>query len=440
MIKYHISNNLTDCVKDSARFQDLTEEEHIRLYAEIKNATLQGIQDNLVSKVADNIKVDNEVNSLLLWVLGITDQKPNKQQKIISLGSYPDIDSDISKLKRNLFINYIKSKYGESRVCQVATFGTMAAKGSIRNAARALGYSVASGEKVAKFIPNLPGVSIQDSLDASKEFQSLYNKDPEFKHIVDIAQKLEGLPNSIGTHASAICVTDKDITEYIPIMSASRKDADCIITQMEYKDVEALGAIKLDGLGLKTLDVIQQTVEYIDQYKNIKIKISDIDINDEGIYKLLKDSHNTGVFQLEGGTLVKMTQELLPNNIEELSDLSALARPGPMSAGLPEAYKDAKFNNKLYTYNLKDKKLIEQVWDVCKSYSILIYQEDCIRCFQKIGGFDAIRSDAARAIIGKKKINEMPKLKADFVSGGIKNGYTEEDLSELFSQIEGFSG
>jgi len=246
MIKYHIRNNLTRLIEDSERFEGLTEEEHIRLYTEVKNATLQGIDNRLCFNVLSKVKVDNDVNSLLLWVLGLTDQKPTGPQKIKSEGSYCDIDLDFSQQKRGKIFEYLAEKYGQDRVGHIATFGTMAAKGAIRNAARALGYSIELQNKVAKFIPDLPGVTIQDSIDANKEFQTLILTDAEVRHIVDVARKLEGLPNSIGMHASAGIISDVATTNHLPIMTATRKENAEIMSQFDMKDVESKGLLKYD--------------------------------------------------------------------------------------------------------------------------------------------------------------------------------------------------
>lgn len=442
MLKYHISNNLTDCVKLSYRYRELTESEHNRLYIEIKNATLQGIDDKLADmfKDGDFVKLDNKVNSLLLWVLCLTDNKPNGPQVIKSPGSYCDVDSDFEKGRREDVIDFIKSRYGLDRVCQIATFGTMAAKGSIRNAARALGYPVAAGDKIAKQIPNLPGVTIQDSIDANKEFQDMISKDPEVEHIVNTAKKLEGLVNSIGMHASGVVITDKSATNYFSLMSASRKDADNIISQFEYKDVEANFCLKFDVLGLQTLDIIHKTVDLIKEYRNIDVNIHDIDVNDEGIYKLLNEGHNTGVFQFSSDIFLNAINKIKPQNVDELSDITSLNRPGPIAMGLLDKYVEAKLENKKYDYGLKDQNLIAKVQEICyRSYGLLTYQEQLIRLFVDIAKFNEIEADNARRATAKKRPEELAKLGNIFVSRGTELGYSKECLENLFNQLEGFA-
>lgn len=439
MVKYHLNNCLTDCVKDSFRFQNLTDEEHIILYDEICNATLQGIHEKLVLRVSNNTKVDNNTNSLLIWVLGITDQKPNGYISIKNEGSYPDIDTDFSKLNRDKVIDYTKDKYGHDRVCQVVTFGTLGAKGSIRSSARALGYTVAEGDFIAKMIANEPDITIDISIANNPALKEIWDKQTEpYFHILTMAKKLEGLPNSSGTHASALIISDKPTWEYVPLM-ISKKEGGGITTQFEYKDCEANFLIKWDYLGLQTLDIIQETIKLVNDRHNKKIASSTIDVSDPNIYKLLNDGFVPFLFQFDGtaGTYIP---RIKPETVDEVSDISAILRPGPMSMGMVEQYINAKFHNKKFNYNLTDQKLLDKVWEICsKSYGLMIYQESVISCFSEIAGFNEIEADNARRIMGKKLPDEMQKLLTTFLSGGILKGYTEEGLIELFNQIAGFS-
>lgn len=442
MVKYHLENKLTLFVQQADRYKDLTEEEHIRLYDEIKNAVLQGIDDKLYNLSSQDHKVqnDNKVQSLLLWILGLTDVKPTEKQVIKNPGSYCDIDSDFEQGLRENLINYIKETYTTARVCQIATFGTMGAKGSVRNAARALGYSIVVGENITKFISEEPGATIQSSIDNNKDFRDHIAKLPEAKKVVEIALKLEGLPNSVGCHASALCIADTKLTDYFPLMSANRKDSSSVISQWDMKDVESQGILKFDELGLQTLDDIHETVNIIKQKHGIDIDVYNLDFNDPKIYKLLHSGFNAGIFQFTetaGGYLPK----ILPQNIDEISALTSILRPGPLKMGMVDRYVEAKFDNMKFSYDLTDKALLEKVWEICsESYGLLIYQEQVIKCFAEIAGFDEIEGDNARRAMGKKKPEEMAALKEGFVEGGVKKGYEAVNLSVLFDQIEGFSG
>lgn len=437
MIKYHINNNLVQRVQNCKRFKDLSDEEHIRLYDEIKNATLQQIDEDLTLYSGD--KLSNDVNSLLLWVLEITDNYPTDTQVIKSPGSMMDIDLDFSKENRGKVYEYLAEKYGGDKVSYVATFGTMAAKGAIRNAARALGFPIDLQNKVAKFIPESPGITIEESIDSNKDFAKLIKTSEEVSQIIDIAKKLEGLPNSLGVHASACVIADENITNTMPVMISGRKDASVIMTQFEYKDVESNALLKFDILGLETLDVISKTVEFIKKYKGIDIDVNSIDINDPGIYKLLEHGHVTNIFQFDGACAAFLPK-IRPENISEISAMTSLVRPGPLSLGLNERYAEGKFENRKFDYGLKDKKLLAKVWELCyASYGLLVFQEQLISCFKHIGGFDDVSAEEARRATGKKDLKLLESLKERFVNGGLTNGYTKDGLESLFHQFEGFA-
>lgn len=244
MIKYHIKNWITETVKVfDKKLEQLSEQQHEILYSEICNATLHNMLDNLRSRYESGIKENNKNNSLLLWVLGITDIFPLEHIKIKNPGSMCDIDVDIMRHGRQRVIEYVSEKYGKNKVSQIATFGLLKAKNAIRSSARALGYSVSDGETLSKHISNLPNVTLNESIQSNSELQALIQKEP-YKKIMQVAISLENLPDSIGVNASGIIITDNPIEEYVPLMLSKKDNA--ILTQYEYKDVEANYVIKLD--------------------------------------------------------------------------------------------------------------------------------------------------------------------------------------------------
>jgi len=241
MIKWHIDNEFTRYIKNAKRFKEIqSEEDHSRLYSEVRNVVLQELGEKLIEK-SKEAKIENKVNSLLLWVLEITDDKPTESQTIKSQGSYADFDIDFSKDKRILVKEYLKQKYGEDRVSEVVTFGTLAAKAAVRSAQRALGYSIDTGHKIAKLVPDVPGIKLQEAIDNSKQLKEMIESDANAAKIIDIALKLEGLPQNLGVHACAFIIGDRKLTDYMPQMIATKKDGNEVITQFEYKDVEAIG-------------------------------------------------------------------------------------------------------------------------------------------------------------------------------------------------------
>lgn len=443
MIKHHIDNELIGYAVAGTRYGSLTDEEKVRVYSEIRNAILQGIDKQLLSLVFFNSPntMPNDVQSMLLWCLKLTNDKPTTTQKIKSEGSYADFDVDFGQEQRGQVYDYLAEKYGKERVTHVATFGTLAAKAAVRSAARALGFGVDVGSSIVKHIPNVPGIKLNDCFGTSAELRAmLANPDAEdpYKKTLTVALKLEGLPNSVGCHASA-CVISKDaLTEYLPMM-ISKKD-DVVLTQFDMKDTESLGCLKWDILGLKTLDVIKKTCELIKTTHNVDVDMEKIDVNDVAIYKVLNDGFNTGLFQFESDIASSFALKVKPQNINELSDLTSLMRPGPLSMGMMDSYVKAKFEGEKYRYGLKDDRLIEKIWEICYlSYGLMVYQEQVIKCFTQIAGFNEIEGDNARRAMGKKKAEEMAKLEAQFSAGGVKLGYDEADCKELFKQIAGFA-
>jgi DNA polymerase-3 subunit alpha len=441
MVKYHIDSELIGAVKECDRYAELTDAEHEKLYQEIKNAVLQKLESKILSlRGPGSASLQNPQNSLLLWVLGITNEKPTGNQKIKSPGSYADFDVDFSKEQRGKVYEYLYEKYGKERVTHVVTFNTMAAKAAVRSAARVLEFSVEEGGKIAKQIPNVPDIKLQEAIDGNSVLQDL-QKEAVSKRILEIAFKLEGLPSNLGVHASACVISENPLTDYMPLMLSTKASGGEVLTQFEYYDVEAIGCLKWDILGLKTLDVIKNTCELVKSLHKVSIDIDAIDLEDPKLFETINDGWNTGIFQFESDIFASAVQKVKPASLLEISDITSLNRPGPISMGMLEQYVTAKFEGTKYEYDLTDRNLIEKVWEICKgSYGLLVYQEQVIKCFTEIAGFNEIEGDNARRAMGKKKPEEMAKLLEGFVEGGKRLGYDEKDLAELFRQIEGFSG
>lgn len=437
MLEYYINNELTDLVKNSKIFNSLNDQEHVRLYDEICNATLHGIDSKIVKLAKENhIIQGNPTNSLLMSVIGICTEMPSDYIKVKNEGSYPDIDSDYSKLQRDKVIEYTKEKYGSDKVTQVVTFGTLGAKGAVRSSARALGYTVAEGDHVAKMIANLPSITIDEAIEGSDSLkQIIETKEEPYYHIINTAKKLEGLPNASGIHASAVVISDKPIYEYVPLM-ISKKDNGGISTQFEYKDVESNMLIKWDFLGLQTLDIINETVKLIKSTMGRTVDINSIDVDDPSIYRLLSNSFVNGVFQFESSIFQSFTSKVKPSKVEDLSAITALMRPGCLINKIDQQYLNAKLGLDKYDYGLKDKKLINKVWEICNStYGLLIYQEQTIACATMIAGFNEQDGDNFRRSIGKKDAKVMEQEKPKFVNGCVANGYDKADSEKLFDQL-----
>jgi DNA polymerase-3 subunit alpha len=441
MVKYYIDNNLTKLVKSRTVFDHLTDDEHVRLYDEVRNACLQGIDEKLCELVRSNFfKEGNPTNSLLMFVLGLYHDKPDGAIKIKSEGSYPDYDLDYQKLNREKVIDHLKDMYGLDKVANVVTFGTLGAKGSIRSAARALGYTVADGDHVAKMIPVEPDITIQMAIENSDTLKEIIDKKEQpYKHIIDVALELEGLSNASGVHASGLIISDLPLHSYVPLM-ISKKDGGGITTQFEYKDAEANMLIKLDILGLQTLDIIQESLLLINKNHKKNLSVDSIDVNDKSIYKLLNDGHSSFVFQFESSIFQQAVSKSNPQNVNDLGAISSLMRPGCLVNKIDQQYYLAKVNGEKYDYGISDKKLLSAVWDICKeTFGLLIYQEQTIACAVILAGFDEISGDNFRRAIGKKQNDIIELERAKFLDGCVKNGYNRDDSSKLFDQLALYS-
>lgn len=401
-IKSYLNDPFSEMVFSTERYNSLDKEQQERVYKELRNVLLHEIQDRLLQLKESGFKGSNKVNSLLNWAIGITDVYPTEEIKIASPGSYLDIDIDISKQRRNEVIKYLKGKYGIDKVSQVATFSKLGAKAAVRSATRALGYKVADGDLIAKMISNEPNVTIADSIEANPELKMLANDSNQvYKHIIDTAQGLEGLPNALSTHASAVVLTDESCHKYFPLM-ISKKEGEDILSQWDYYDVEYNYCLKWDLLSLKTLDLLHVSCNLIKQRHKIDINLDEIDVNDPCIYELLNNGHNTLIFQFEADLFKKMVNLIHPTNIDHLSAITSIARPGCLANGIDQQYIRAKQYGEKYTYDLQDQRLIEAIWDICKdTYGLLIYQESVIKCATDLAGYTELEGDNFRRSLGE---------------------------------------
>ena len=439
-MKYHIKNWLTEKLDSLDRFAGLSDAEEVILYDEIKNATLQEIVDKIKDRFESKYKCSNSDNSLLLWVFELTDIYPTGKITIKDQGAMMDIDSDIENSGRARLIEYIKQKYGEDKVCQVSTFGTLQAKAALRNSVRALCFPIELGNKLAKFIPDTPGISITDSYNNNDEFRDFISTDANAKEALNIALKLEGITNNLSIHASAILITEDPIWQSIPQMKSMKKDGDVILSQFDYYDCESREAVKFDILGLRCLDIISMTIKLIKKYNNISIDINSIDLTDKNVYQLMTDGHVEKVFQFSSSLFKDYTARAKPQSIEDLSAITSLLRPAAMGSGLHEHYLTCKNEGVLYDYDLKDKNLIKKVQEICaRSYSVMCYQEETIACFSQIAGWNPIEAEAGRRSLAKKKLEAIKAMRQKFLDGGMNNGYEEESLNILFNKIEQYA-
>ncbi len=350
--------------------------------------------------------------------------------------SPPDIDLDFADNRRDEVIEYVTQKYGRDKVAQIITFGTMEARGSVRDAGRALGMPYAGPDRIAKMIP--PGwqghaMTIEKALEQSPELKTAYELENDTRKLLDLAKKLEGVARHASMHAAGVVIADKPLTEYTPLQKETNGEK--IITQYDMYTVgeDGVGLLKIDFLGLRNLTIIQESLRFIMENQQKKIELSIISYDDKKTYDLLSSGETTGIFQLESSGMRRYIKDLKPTSIFDLQAMVALYRPGPM-ANIPEFIK-RKHNPSLIKY--PDPRLS----DILKeSYGVITFQDDVLLTAINVAGYSWLEADKLRKAIGKKITSEMKKQHDKFVEGCVANGMKRNKAEEFWILFEPFAG
>ncbi|MFW6283687.1 MAG: DNA polymerase III subunit alpha, partial [Minisyncoccales bacterium] len=373
--------------------------------------------------------------SLVSYCLNITNVDPLKYNLIFERFmngeriSPPDIDIDFTDKRRDEVIEYVADKYGEDKVAQIITFGTMAARGSIRDVGRALGYSYDYCDKIAKLIPF--GNNLKETLEEVDEFKQIYKEEKKAKILIDYALKLEGCARHASTHACGVVISPTPLNNIIPTQNPSQNE-DHIITQYEMHAVEDLGLLKMDFLGLKNLTIIEETINKIKENVGDEIKIEDIPLEDKKTFKLFQNANTTGVFQLESQGMKSYLKQLKPTKFEDIIAMVALYRPGPME--LIPKYINRKHGKEEVEYIHPDLKPILK-----STYGILVYQEQVMKIAQELAGFSLGEADVLRKAIGKKIKELLMAQKEKFIKGVVNNNISKEIALQIWNWIEPFA-
>ncbi len=384
--------------------------------------------------------------SLVAYCLGITNIDPLKYNLLFERFlnperiTMPDIDIDFCYERRQEVIDYVVRKYGEDKVSQIITFGTMAARGAIRDVGRALDIPYNEVDVVAKMIPMQMGMSIDKALEINPELRAKYEQDSKVKELIDTARLFEGMPRHASTHAAGVVISKEPITNYVPL---NRND-ECITTQFPMGQLEEIGLLKMDFLGLRTLTVIKDAVDLIYENHNVKIDIDRIDMNDSNVFKLIGEGKTAGVFQLESAGMTQFMKELMPTSLEDVIAGISLYRPGPMDQ-IPRYLKN-KNNPSEVKY---DHPLLENILNV--TYGCMVYQEQVMQIVRDLGGYSMGRSDLVRRAMAKKKASAMEQERKNFiygiddekgniiVKGCIRNGVDEAVANKIFDEMMDFA-
>ncbi len=353
--------------------------------------------------------------------------------------SPPDIDMDFADTRRDEVLQYMRRQYGEDKVAQVITFGTLESRMAVRDVARALGMSYAQGDRIAKMIPP-PRQGFHQNLETIIEenppLKLAYSTEEDTKKVLDVAKRLAGLPRHASVHAAAVVIGDKDLREYVPLQKETKEGR--IITQYDMYSLdlnvssEAIGLTKMDILGLRNLSILERAIEYVEKERKEKIDIYNIPTDDKKTFELISAGLTIGVFQLESGGMRRLAKDLEPSKFGDITAMVALYRPGPMD--LIPLFIEGKKNPKKIKYLHPDLKPIFE-----ETYGILVYQEQVLEVANKFAGYTIGGADILRKAMGKKKKEIMVKEKKKFIEGAVAKGYTTKTAESIFQFIEKFA-
>ena len=377
--------------------------------------------------------------SLVAFALGITDLNPLHYNLLFERFlnpervSMPDFDIDFCQDKRELVIDYVKQKYGAAAVAQIATFGTMSSRAVIKDVGRALGLPYGLCDSISKLILNTPAKSYS-LLEAYAQFGDLKEKidkgDEDVVRLWELSLLLEDLTRSVGKHAAGVLIAPSKLTDFCPLYLADGMQT----SQLDKDDVEEVGLVKFDFLGLRNLTIIQDTIDNIYKLHNLKLKLSNYDFNDAKTYQLLQDGNAAAIFQLESRGMRRVLVKLEPDNFEEIIALLALYRPGPLGSGMVDDFIKRKKGEQEANYFHPDLKACLE-----PTYGVIVYQEQVMQISQIIGGYTLGGADLLRRAMGKKKPEEMKKHKDIFTEGALKKGYSAELAESLFDLMAKFA-
>ncbi len=381
--------------------------------------------------------------SIVSYCLGITNIDPIKYNLLFERFlnpervSMPDIDIDFCYERRQEVIDYVVEKYGKDQVVQIVTFGTLAARGVVRDVGRVLDIPYAKCDAIARMIPKDLGMTLEKALEVSPDLKKEYQEDSETKYLVDMSMRLEGLPRHTSMHAAGVVISRTSVDNYVPL---SRAQDGTITTQFTMTTLEELGLLKMDFLGLRTLTVIQNAVEQVDKNQGIRLDMDAIDYNDSQVLESIGTGKDDGIFQLESGGMKSFMKELKPQNLEDIIAGISLYRPGPMDF-IPK-YLKGKNDQDAVSYDCPQ---LEPI--LAPTYGCIVYQEQVMQIVRDLAGYTMGRSDLVRRAMSKKKASVMEKERKNFVYGNeeegvkgcIKNGISERIANRIFDEMTDFA-
>jgi DNA polymerase-3 subunit alpha len=376
--------------------------------------------------------------SLVAYALGITELDPLRYNLLFERFlnpervTLPDIDIDFCQERRDEVIEYVTQKYGKENVAQIITFGTMMAKAVIRDVGRALDIPYGEVDRIAKLVPNRLNITLEEALREEPRLREIERQGGQMARLMATAKALEGLVRHASTHAAGVVISPEPLSEYLPLYKGSKGE---VVTQYAMEDIEQLGLLKMDFLGLRTLTVLHNTLRLIKDSDGVDLSLEDIPLDDAATYRLLSEARTFGVFQLESQGLRDILRKLKPSVFEDLIALVALYRPGPLGSGMIDDFIQRKHGKAQVEYLLPELEPILQ-----ETYGIIVYQEQVMQIASAIAGFSLGRADLLRRAMGKKKPEVMAEQRESFLKGAVANGFDEKKAAELFELMAYFAG
>ncbi|MFC2336488.1 MAG: DNA polymerase III subunit alpha [Negativicutes bacterium] len=374
--------------------------------------------------------------SIVAYVLGITDIDPLKYALLFERFlnperiTMPDIDIDFCYIRRKEVIEYVKRRYGEDHVAQIITFGTMAARGAVRDVGRALDLPFAEVDRIAKLIPTELGITLDKALQESADFRQAYEGSPATKKLIDLARDIEGMPRQSSTHAAGVVIAREPLTHYMPVQISDGT----LVTEYDKDLVEELGLLKMDFLGLRTLTVLGDAVKNVETSRGIQLDLREIPLRDEKTAQMLCEGKTGAVFQMESAGMTALVKDIHPESFEDLIPTVALYRPGPLGSGMVQDFIDGRRGKKQVSYLHP---LLQPILQ--ETFGVVLYQEQVMQIVQVLAGFSLGQADLLRRAMGHKQPELLMKQKADFLAGTKKNGIDDSLAEKIFELLFHFA-
>ncbi len=427
---------------------DQAAEERLRYELQVIRHTLFANYFLVVWDIIDFVRRNNilygvrgsAAASVALYCLGITDVDPLEYRLVferflnLERKEMPDIDLDFQDDRRDEVLHYVIDRYGNDRVAQIITFGTLGAKAALRDVGRALGMGYGDVDRIARMVP-FKARTLEDALRVSPELQRAYSEEPTVHNLVDKAQGLEGIVHHVSTHAAGVLIADEPLTETVPLQRPARGDESSrvLMTQFSMDPVAHLGLLKMDFLGLTNLTILDRAVKLVKESRSVEIDLQKLPLDDQPTFELLSSGYTTDLFQLESAGMQRYIKELKPSNIGDIAAMIALYRPGPMEN--IDAFIDAKHGRSPVTYPHSSlKELLDE------TYGIIVYQDQVLLILQQFAGYSLGAADIVRKAMGKKIAALMAQERDNFVAGAQAKGFERDLAVEIFDLIEPFAG